>query len=92
MQMGTRLPFCKSQKEGREDKTQQEPKASLQPKLQRPQAGQPGMLNLNKTIAKQQWDEEMERLNEKYNLDCFSSSESDEGEQNHYEHGYETLI
>ena len=38
----------------------------------------------------------MERLNEKYNLDSFSSSEldlqSDEGEQYHYEHGYETLI
>ena len=50
----------------------------------------------NKTRAKQQWEEEMERLNEKYNLDCFSSSELDseldEGEQYHYEHGYETLI
>ena len=38
----------------------------------------------------------MERLNEKYNLDCFSSSElnseSDEGEQYHYEYGYKTLI
>ena len=69
-------PFCKSQKEGREeDKTQQELKASPQPKLQRPQARQPRTLNLNKTRAKQQWEEEMERLNEKYNLDCFSSSE-----------------
>ena len=33
----------------------------------------------------------MERLNEKYNLDCISSSELhsevDEGEQYHYEHG-----
>ena len=48
------------------------------------------------TKAKQQWKEEMERLNSKYNLDCFSDSEldseSDEGEQYHYEHGYETLI
>ena len=38
----------------------------------------------------------MERLNEKYNLDCFSSSELDseldQGEQYLYEHGYETLI
>ena len=46
------------------------------------------------TRAKQQV--EMERLNEKYNLDCFSDSEldsvSDEGEQYFYEHGYETLI
>ena len=43
-----------------------------------------------------QWEEEMERLNAKYNLDCFSESEldseSDEGEEYKYEHGYETLI
>ena len=48
------------------------------------------------TKAKQQWEEEMERLNSKYNLDCYSDSEldseSDEGEQYRYEHGYETLI
>ena len=48
------------------------------------------------TKAKQQWEEEMERLNSKYNLDCYSDSEldskSDEGEKYHYEHGYETLI
>ena len=36
---GPDCPFCKSQKEGREeDKTQQELKASPQPKLKRPQA------------------------------------------------------
>ena len=36
---GLDCPFCKSQKEGREeDKTQQELKTSPQPKLQRPQA------------------------------------------------------
>ena len=43
-----------------------------------------------------QWEAEMERLNSKYNLDCFSNSEldseSDEGEQYQYEHGFETLI
>ena len=43
-----------------------------------------------------QWEAEMERLNAKYNLDCFSEyelySESDEGEQYKHEHGYETLI
>ena len=48
------------------------------------------------TQAKKQWEAEMERLNSKYNLDCFSDpeldSESDEGEQYQYEHGYETLI
>ena len=45
---------------------------------------------------RQQWEAEMERLNSKYNLDCFSDSkldsESDEGEQYQYEHGYRTLI
>ena len=43
-----------------------------------------------------QWEAEMERLNAKYNLDCFSDSEldseSDEGEQYKYEHKYEMLI
>ena len=38
----------------------------------------------------------MERLNKKYNLDCFSDSKldykSDEDEQYQYEHGYEMLI
>ena len=38
----------------------------------------------------------MERSNSKYILDCFLDSkldsESDEGEQYEYEHGYETLI
>ena len=94
---GPDCPFCNSQEKGKEEgKTQQELKTSPQPKLQKPQARQPKTLNLNKTRAKQQWEEEMERLNEKYNLDCFSSSEldseSDEGEQYHYEHGYETFI
>ena len=46
--------------------------------------------------TKKQWEAEMERLNSKYNLDCFSNSEldseSDEGKQYQYEHGYETLI
>ena len=38
----------------------------------------------------------MERLNEKYKLDCFSSSEldseSDEGEDYRHNHKYEPLI
>ena len=48
------------------------------------------------TETEMQCEAEMERLNSKYNLDCFSNSEldseSDEGEQYQYEHGYETLI
>ena len=51
----------------------------------------PGQSKIHK-----QWEVEMERLNAKYNLDCFSDSElnsvSDEGEQYKYKHRYETLI
>ena len=40
--------------------------------------------------------EKMERLNEKYNLDCSSGSEldseSDEGEDYRYKHNYKRLI
>ena len=35
---------------------------------------------------RQQWEEEMERLNTKYNLDCFSDSELD-SESDEDEHG-----
>ena len=48
---------------------------------------------LSLTKMRQQWEEEMERLNTEYNLDSFSDSEldseSDEGEQYQYEHEYE---
>ena len=67
----------------------------LSPKAKQ-QATRPKTLSLNMTKAKQQWEEEMERLNSKYNLDCYSDSEldleSDKGEQYYYEHDYETLI
>ena len=50
----------------------------------------------SQTKIHQQWEAEMERLNTKHNLDYFSDSqlhsESDEGEEYKYEHGYETLI
>ena len=74
---------------------------SLQPKIQQPQARRPKTLNVaerypSQTMAKQQWEAEMERLNSKYNLDCLSdselNSESDKGEQYRYDYGYETLI
>ena len=68
---------------------------SLSPEAKQ-QATRPNTLHLNMTKAKRQWEEEMERLISKYNLDCYSNSEldleSDEGEQYHYEYGYETLI
>ena len=43
-----------------------------------------------------EWEEKMERLNEKYKFDCFSSSDLDseyyEGEDYRYEHKYKTHI
>ena len=84
---GPNCPFCKSQKREEENQQQQKP-------LPKPQARRPDTLGLFK--MKQQWEADMERLNSKYNLDCFSDSEldseSNEGEQYQYEHRYETLI
>ena len=91
--MGTRLLFLQvPEKRGREQATTAED-ITKNTKI----TGQKtDTLNLNMTKAKQQWEAEMERLNEKYNLNCFSSSELDlkldEGEQYPYEHGYETLM
>ena len=43
-----------------------------------------------------EWEEKIERLNDKYGLDCFSyselDSESDDGEDYRNEQKYETLI
>ena len=68
-------PFANPKKEG-EDQQQQKP-------LPKQQAKRTDTLSLTK--MRQQWEAEMERLNTKYNLDCFSDSkvdsESDEGEQ-----------
>ena len=79
---GPDCPFCKSQKKGGENQQQQKP-------LPKPQARKPDTLSLTK--MRQQWEAEMERLNSKYNLDCFSDSEldseSDEGEQYHMNMG-----
>ena len=105
---GPDCPFCRNpDKEDwvgkHQDQLQQ--KTSPQPKVLRPQARCP--LNLQKpeapiekypsqTKTHQQWEAEMERLNTKYKLDCFSDSEldseSDKREQYYYEHGYKTLF
>ena len=51
---------------------------------------------LSQSKIHKQWEAEMERLNTKYILDCFSdcelNSESNKGEQYKYGHRYETLI
>ena len=85
-------PFCKS-REQKEEQGKMQPQ-KLSPKAKQ-QATRPKTLSLNMTKAKQQWEEEMERLNSNYNLDCYSDSELDsesDGEQYRYEHGYETLV
>ena len=92
---GPNCPFCKAQKKDANPPHLQEQMEDHQQKpLPKLQAKRPKTLNITKT--KQQWEEKMERLNAKYNLDCFSDSEldskSDEDKRYHYEHGYETLI
>ena len=68
---GPDCPLCKAQKKEASPPHQQEPMEGQQqqkplPKLQ---ATRPNTLNMTKT--KQQWEQEMERLNQKYNLNCF---------------------
>ena len=93
---GPNCPLCKAQKKEANPLHQQEPMEGQQQQkpLSKPQAIRPYTLNMTKT--KQQWEQEMERLNEKYNLNCFSDSEldseSDEDEQYQYQHRYKMLI
>ena len=93
---GPDCPFCKNQEKEKEENKIQQQKMPPQPKVQKPQTRRPKTLNLtdrypSQTKAKKQWEAEMERLNSKYNLNCFSdselNSESDKGEQYRYEHG-----
>ena len=90
---GLGCPFCKSQEQKEDQGKEQQQKLSPNAKQQ---AARPKTLTLNISKAKQQWEDEMERLNSKYNLDCYSNSEldleSDKGEQYRYEHDYEILI
>ena len=92
---GTQLPFLQSTK-GRSwsspsTGTNGRPTAETSTKLQ---VKRPNTLNM--TTTKQQWEQKMERLNAKYNLDCFSNSEldseSDKDQQCQYQHRYETLL
>ena len=71
---GPGCPFCKSQ-EWKEDQGKEQ-QQKLSPDVKQ-QAMRPKTLNLNISKAKQQWEEKMERLNLKYNLDCYSDSELD---------------
>ena len=89
---GPDCPFCKVQdKEADLPNQQEDQQQKLLPKLQ---AKRPNTLSITK--MRQQSEKEMESLNTKYNLDCFSNSEldseSDEDEWYQCEHGYEMLI
>ena len=92
---GSDYPFCKAQKKDVDPPHLQEQIDDQQQKpLPKLQSRRPEAPNITKT--RQQREEEMERINEKYNLDCFSDSEldseSDEDEQYQYKHDYKTLI
>ena len=71
--LGPDCPFCKAQKKDVDSPHLQEQIEDQQQKpLLKLQAKRPKTLNITKT--RQQREEEMERLNAKYNLDCFSDS------------------
>ena len=71
---GPGCPFYKSKEQKENQGKEQQEK--LSPKAKQ-HVARPKTLNQNITKAKQQWEEEMERLNSKYNLDCYSDSELD---------------
>ena len=64
---GPNCPFCKAQQKDADLPNQQEDQQ--QQPLPKPQAKRPDTLSITKT--RQQWEEVMERLNTKYNLDFF---------------------
>ena len=73
---GPNCPFCKAQmKDVDPPHLQEQIKDQQQKPLPKLQAKRPKTLNITK--VRQQWEEEMERLNVKYNLDCFSGCELD---------------
>ena len=95
---GPNCPLYKNQeKEDWDGKHQsQHQKVPPQSEVQKPRVRHPQNMNYQKTSSTQKQEADMERLNSKYNLDCFSNSnldsDADKGEQYQYEHGYETLI
>ena len=89
---GPNFPFCKNQEEDWNGDHQKQLQMQPQPqqKIQMTQAQCPQTLSYQKFDQRtsdgkypsqlklhKQWEEEMERLNAKYNLGCFSESELD---------------
>ena len=71
---GPNCPLCKVQKKEADPPHQQEPMEHQQQQkpLPKPQAIRPNTLNVTKT--KQQWEQEMERLNEKMKMNNISTN------------------
>ena len=93
---GPGCPLCQAQKKEADPPSQQEPMENQHQQKPLPKLQVIRLDTLIMTKTKQQWEQDMERLNEKYKLDTFSdselNSESDEDERYQYQHGYETLI
>ena len=88
---GLHCPICKKEEEdGTEDwnSDQQRNHHPLNP--QHPQTYDVPDWYSEQIRLRREWDEKMEHLNEKYNLDYYSTSESDSDFE--LEHKYETLI
>ena len=108
MWMGTNCPICKREEEDWNGdhhqqflQTSNDSQSMKQTTPQDPQPTQTQSFNVQDKYMEQihlrrEWEKKMERHNEKYNLDCFFSSEldseSDEGEDYRFQHHYETLI
>ena len=105
-------PICKNLEEDWDSDHQKQFQQPQQPQMQCPQTQNyqkpqnfqrprsqtfdiPDRHSSQLTLCRE-WEEEMERLNSKYGLDCFSDSElyseSDEGVEYRYKYKYEMLI
>ena len=109
---GLNCPICKNLEEDWDGDHQKQIQQPQQPQMQYPQSENYQKLqNFQRSRSQtfdapdrhssqlklcREWEEEMERLNNKYGLDCFSDSEldseSDEGGEYRYEHNYEPLL
>ena len=101
---GQNFPICKREEEDWNGyhqwqflQTSNDPQSMKQTTPQDPQPTQTQSFNVpDKYVdpihSRREWEKKMESLNEKYNLDCFSSSEldseSDEGEDYRFQQHY----
>ena len=79
-----------AQRIGTVDRTRDQPRNHYPQNPQHPQTCDVPDRYSEQMRLRREWDEKMEHLNEKYNLDYYSSSESDSDFEP--EHKYDTLI